>query len=107
MSEEGERLMARTAREIGAALAIALAAAGAPAAAGARQATAAPVIHVLSNRADLLAGGDGLVTIALPRGTRASQLRVTLNGRSIRRQFSSVGTRQVGALVKGLREGAD
>ena len=35
-------------------------------------------IVVLSNRADLLSGGDALVEVVLPAGTEASRLRVLL-----------------------------
>ena len=33
---------------------------------------AAPVIHVVSNRADLISGGDASITIDVPDGVRAA-----------------------------------
>ena len=35
-----------------------------------------PRIKVLSNRADLVSGGDAFVRVTLPRGVRASRLRL-------------------------------
>ena len=42
-------------------------------------AAAAPVprIEVLSNRADLVSGGDALVRVTVPRGVKPSRLRFT------------------------------
>ena len=37
--------------------------------------TPAPRIAVLSNRADLVSGGDALVRVKLPRGVRAARPR--------------------------------
>ena len=42
-----------------------------------------PVITVLSNRADLISGGDALVDVALPDGSSADDMRVELDGRDI------------------------
>jgi hypothetical protein len=41
--------------------------------------TGDPTIHVLSDRADLVSGGEALVSVTLPRGTRATQVRMWLN----------------------------
>lgn len=62
-------------------------------------------IQVLSNRADLLSGGDALVEIRLPSGTNPSDVRVELNGSDITAAF---GVRESGryvGLVTGLRLG--
>src|SRR5947209_18363145 len=40
------------------------------------------VIKTLSVRADLVSGGHVLTEVVLPRGVRASSVRVTLNGRN-------------------------
>lgn len=44
-------------------------------------------IRTLSNRADLVSGGDVLVEISLPRGTQVSRVHVELNGRDISSAF--------------------
>src|SRR5712671_196582 len=46
-------------------------------------ASAAPEILVLSNRADLISGGDALVEIKWPAGTDTTSAQVALNGVSI------------------------
>ena len=56
-------------------------------------------IEVLSNRADLVSGGDVLVRITAPR--RAGKLRVTLDGRDVSRKFRSRST----VLLRGLDHG--
>lgn len=40
-------------------------------------------IVTLSNRADLISGGQALVQVVLPHGVRASRVQVTLNGHRI------------------------
>ena len=72
------------------------ASAGAPAAAAT---PARVVIQVLSNRADLVSGGDALVSVRKPR--RTGDLRVTLNGRNVSRKFRTRPT----VLLRGLRNG--
>src|SRR5262249_61097567 len=64
-------------------------------------------IKVLSNRADLVSGGDALVEIVIPPDVPASDVHVTLNGNDVTIAF---GTRRpdgpfVG-LVTGLNAGA-
>src|SRR5215207_1730603 len=56
-------------------------------------------IEVLSNRADLVSGGDVLVRITAPR--RAGSLRVTLDGRDVSQKFRSRST----VLLRGLDNG--
>jgi hypothetical protein len=75
--------------------ALATLAAGAGAAATATAATTKPVIHVVSNRADLISGGDALVTIDLPSKAAAANAKVSLNGTDITQAF---GLRQNGLL---------
>ena len=63
--------------------------AGSGAASGAEAAeSAAPEIKVLSNRADLVSGGDALVEVPPPRGTDAARLKVTLGRRDVTGQFA-------------------
>ena len=68
---------------------------------------AAPKISVLSNRADLVSGGDALVEINLPAGVGLAALNVNVGGRDVTAQFAqraSSGGRIVG-LVTGLATG--
>ncbi len=48
---------------------------------------AAPVIEVLSNRADMISGGDALIEIRLPEMQSADALRVSLNGDDVSSAF--------------------
>ena len=45
-------------------------------------------IDVLSNRAEAVSGGDALVAVKFPKGTRASRVRVSLNGRDVTAAFA-------------------
>jgi hypothetical protein len=65
----------------------------------------APRIKVLSNRADLVSGGDALVRVTLPRGVRASRLRLTAGHRNVTRALRRTGPRRLDGLVRGLRRG--
>ena len=64
-----------------------------------------PRIEVLSSRADLVAGGEAVVAVDLPRGVKASRVRVKLGRRSITRMFAIRPNRRDEALVTGLRLG--
>src|SRR3954454_6962132 len=75
----------------------------APGAADAR--TPAPKIAVLSNRADLVSGGDALVRVTLPAGVTASRLRLTAGGRDVTNVLVATGPRQLDGLVTGMPEG--
>ncbi|HEX6691891.1 MAG TPA: DUF6351 family protein, partial [Burkholderiales bacterium] len=58
-------------------------------------------IVTLSNRADLISGGDALVEVRVPR--RASRVEIELNGDDITSAFQVVpGTRNLRGLVAGL-----
>ncbi len=75
--------------------------------AAAREATRrAPsvAIEVLSNRADLVSGGDALVRIVV-RGTSAEGLDVRLAYEDISRSFAARSNGQILGLVEGLRLG--
>jgi hypothetical protein len=65
-------------------------------------AAAAPRIVTLSNRADLVSGGDVLVEVQLPTGTRLRDVRA--GARDVTRSFSLVNGRTRG-LVTGLPVG--
>src|SRR5687767_15212918 len=62
-------------------------------------------IDVLSNRADLISGGDALVAARLAPGTDAAAVRVTLNGSDITSSFAVRENGQYQGLVTGLAEG--
>ena len=69
-------------------------------------ATAAPQeIAVLSNRADLISGGDALVEIKWPAGTNLAATLVSLNGVSIRPAFDMRPNGRFIGLVTGLKNG--
>jgi hypothetical protein len=67
-------------------------------------ASAAPEILVLSNRADLISGGDALVEIKWPAGTDTTTAQVNLNGVGIKSSFALRDGRYMG-LVTGLNNG--
>src|SRR5690606_10323924 len=45
-------------------------------------------IRVLSNRPDLLSGGDALIEVELPRGVRPRQVRVRAGKRNVTKRFA-------------------
>jgi len=67
---------------------------------------AAPVdalqIRVLSNRADLVSGGDALIAIGLPAGIDPSQVRVWLGNRDVTDAFAPRPDGRFAGLVTGL-----
>ena len=65
----------------------------------------APKISVLSNRADLVSGGDALVRVTLPRGVRVSRLRLRAGRRNVTRVLHRTGPRRLEGLVTKLRVG--
>jgi hypothetical protein len=62
-------------------------------------------IQVLSNRADLVSGGDALVEAVLPAGSHASRLRVLVVGGHGVRDVSGAFARRADGRVVGLVEG--
>src|SRR5439155_25585341 len=48
-----------------------------------------PIIHVLSNRAELISGGDVLVSVDLTARTNPRRVRVYLNGHPITSDFAA------------------
>src|SRR5690349_21360009 len=60
------------------------------------------VVEVLSNRADLVSGGDVLVAVDLPRGVRPGQVRVAAGDRDVTRRFAVREDGRYLGLVTGL-----
>jgi hypothetical protein len=90
------------------ALTVAACAGAVVAAAAAPQADArvpAPRIKVLSNRADLVSGGDAFVRVTLPRGVKASRLRLSAGRRNVTRALHRTGRRRLEGVVRRLRVG--
>ncbi|MFL5893332.1 MAG: DUF6351 family protein [Solirubrobacterales bacterium] len=62
-------------------------------------------IQVLSNRADVISGGDALVAVQVPTGVRPGQIRMTLNGRGVTGAFAERADGRYEGRLKGLRMG--
>jgi hypothetical protein len=67
--------------------------------------TGGPKIKVLSNRADLVSGGDAFVRATLPSGARPSELQLTAGGRDVTDVLTPAGKGAMEGVVKGLRVG--
>jgi Tannase-like family of unknown function (DUF6351) len=68
---------------------------------------AALEIRVLSNRADLVSGGDALLEIVLPKDATAAGLRVDVDGRDVTAAFAERADHRVTGLLTGLKDGAN
>jgi len=64
-----------------------------------------PQIKTLSNRADLISGGDALVEIVLPDGATPEQLHVALGTKDVTTQFAARANGRIIGLVGGMAEG--
>jgi len=62
-------------------------------------------IVTLSNRADLVSGGDALVEVRVPKSVSLSKVRVELNGRKVTGLSADSKARTLRGLVTGLKEG--
>ena len=62
-------------------------------------------IRTLSNRADLISGGDALVAVDLPRGVRAGAVVVRVGARDVTDTFADGGDGRLVGLVDRLRVG--
>jgi len=63
-------------------------------------------IVTLSNRADLISGGDALVEVRVPKQVSLSSVKVKLNGHDITSSFkANTAARTLRGLVTGLAEG--
>ena len=68
---------------------------------------APPEIVVLSNRADLISGGDALVEIKWPAATNLAATRVELNGVNVRPAFAMRPSGRFVGLVTGMNNGTN
>src|SRR5689334_7567059 len=64
-------------------------------------------IKVLSDRSDVISGGDALVAVHVPRGTSPGQVRMTLNGRNVTSQFAMRPNGRYEGKLEGLTLGAN
>ena len=62
-------------------------------------------IQVLSNRADLVSGGDALVGIVLPSGAGAEALKVDVDGRDVTSAFAVRPDQRVTGIITDLKNG--
>jgi hypothetical protein len=67
--------------------------------------SAVPEIKVLSNRADLISGGDALVEVVPPPGTQASRLKVVVGKRNVTSEFAVRPEGRFIGLLRDLRPG--
>jgi hypothetical protein len=74
---------------------------------GARSNGGQPELRVLSNRADLVSGGDALVEVVLPARVDPSTVRVSVDGRDVTSAFAVRPNGAFEGLVTGLADGAN
>jgi hypothetical protein len=66
-----------------------------------------PELNVLSNRADLISGGDALVQVVLPARVDPSTVRVSVDGRDVTSAFAVRAGGAYEGVVTGLANGAN
>jgi hypothetical protein len=64
-------------------------------------------IHVVSNRADLISGGNALVAVDLPKGVRPSRVTMRLNGSKVTDEFRMRPNGRYEGELEGLRVGGN
>jgi hypothetical protein len=64
-------------------------------------------IHVVSNRADLISGGDALVAVDLPNGVGPSEVTMKLNGSNVSDEFAMRADGRYEGELDGLRLGGN
>jgi hypothetical protein len=64
-----------------------------------------PRIKVLSNRADLVSGGDALVRVKVPRKVRVARVKLFAGRRNVTKSLERVAPRRLQGLVTDLRDG--
>jgi hypothetical protein len=74
---------------------------------GGAQAAGTLSVRVLSDRANLISGGEALSTVVLPTGVAPSSVTVTLNGTPVTGQFAMRPNGSFEGLVPGLQPGSN
>jgi Tannase-like family of unknown function (DUF6351) len=64
-------------------------------------------VRVLSNRANLISGGEALVAVTLPKGTNPETVKVTAGGRDVTGEFALRANGSYEGLVTGLTVGSN
>ena len=64
-------------------------------------------VEVLSNRANLISGGDALVAVKLPRSVKPASVKMTLNSSDVTNQFALRQNGSYEGLLSGLQLGAN
>jgi hypothetical protein len=64
-------------------------------------------IKVLSNRADMVSGGDAFVEVAVPNGADRQSLKVSLNGKDVSNSFAVRADGRITGVLTGLANGAN
>src|SRR3982074_143000 len=72
---------------------------------GSAQASGAFSAQVLSDRADVISGGDALVAVALPRRVNPAAVRVALGGSDVTNEFAMRSNGSYEGLLTGLQLG--
>jgi hypothetical protein len=62
-------------------------------------------INVLSNRADLISGGDALVQVVIPSDVDPSSIKVTVDGRDVTSAFAVRPDGTFSGIISGLADG--
>ncbi|HYL25421.1 MAG TPA: DUF6351 family protein [Burkholderiales bacterium] len=63
-------------------------------------------LRTLTNRADLISGGDALVEVSVPRNVPLHHVKLRLNGKDVTASFvTDAGARTMRGVLTGLREG--
>jgi hypothetical protein len=75
--------------------------------AGGAQAATTLSVHVLSDRANVISGGDALVSIDLPRAVSPSSVKVTLGSTDVTSEFALRPNHSFEGLVTGLANGTN
>jgi hypothetical protein len=70
-------------------------------------AQAAFSVHVISNRADLISGGEALTSVTLPAHVQPAAVAVTLNGADVTDEFALRPNGSYEGLVTGLLDGTN
>jgi hypothetical protein len=64
-------------------------------------------IHVLSDRADLISGGEALVSVTLPSGVQPSAVKMTLDKKEVTSEFALRPNGSYEGLLTGLQVGSN